>query len=183
MSRPMTMLSKNAATARKMTGAIRPIARKPWMRQDALYRELKRTPRVASVTVKDAMVQSFYDTIAENQRTIQAFNIAFAIAIVIGVVYNTARISLAAEVSAILLGELAVLTLVAIPAGLVMGYRFAALSAMALDTELYRIPLVVSRQTYGFAAAVVLAAAIVSGLIVRRKVDKLDMLAVLKAPE
>ncbi len=93
--------------------------------QHALYRDLKDTPRVANVSVKRAMLESFLDTIANNQQRIQAFNVAFAIVIAFGVVYNTARIALSersrelatlrvigftrGEVSVILLGELAVL--------------------------------------------------------------------------
>jgi putative ABC transport system permease protein len=123
----------------------------------------------------------------------------FATVIAFGVVYNSARISLAersrdlatlrvigftrAEISAILLGELAVLTLAAIPLGLAIGYLFAAWATLGLDTEVYRIPLIVGRQTCGFAVAVVLVGAAVSGLIVRRKLDHLDLVSVLKTRE
>jgi len=167
--------------------------------EDQLYKTLKETPRVASVTVKRAAIQAFYDTIAENMLRMRFFNILFAGIIAFGVVYNSARISLAersrelatlrvigftrAEISAILLGELAVLTVAAIPLGMVMGYGFAALAALGLDTELYRIPLVVEPPTFAFAAVVVLIAAIFSGLVVRRKLDHLDLVAVLKSKE
>jgi len=145
------------------------------------------------------MVQSFMDTQAENQRVMQRFNMAFACIIAAGVVYNTARISLAergrelatlrvigftrTEISAILLGELAVLTVLAIPVGMVLGYGFSALVAMAFESESYRIPLVVGRRTFGLAALVVIVAAIGSGLLVRRRLDHLDLVAVLKAKE
>jgi len=164
-----------------------------------LYSQLKRTPRVASVSVKQTMVQSFMDTQAENQRVMQRFNMAFACIIAAGVVYNTARISLAergrelatlrvigftrTEISAILLGELAVLTVLAIPVGMVLGYGFSALVAMAFESESYRIPLVVGRRTFGLAALVVIVAAFGSGLLVRRRLDHLDLVAVLKAKE
>ena len=129
------------------------------------------------------------------------FNVIFASIIAFGVVYNTARISLAersrelatlrvigftrAEISAILLGELAVLTLAAIPVGLAMGYGLGALVIVAAyDTELFRIPLVVDPSTYGFGGAwSTLVAAVVSGLVVRRKLDHLDLVAVLKSKE
>ncbi|HEX7008874.1 MAG TPA: FtsX-like permease family protein, partial [Phycisphaeraceae bacterium] len=168
-------------------------------RTNQLYLALKQTPRVASVTVKRAMVESFEQTISENQQRIRMFNVAFAIVIAFGVVYNTVRISLAensrelatlrvigfsrAEVSAILLGELAVLTLAAIPVGLMMGYGLAWLATLSVNTEMFRIPLVVSRATLGFASAVVLAAALGSGLVVRRRIDRLDLVSVLKAKE
>lgn len=169
-------------------------------RADALYTELKQTPHVAGVTIKASALKSFQDIIAESQLRMRMFNVGFACVIAFGVVYNAVRISLSergrelatlrvigftrAEVSSILLGELAVLTILAIPIGLVIGY---ALSWMVVttsyDTELFRIPLVIGRQTYAFAAAVVLTAAVVSGLIVRRRIDRLDLIAVLKSRE
>jgi putative ABC transport system permease protein len=87
------------------------------------------------------------------------------------------------EISGILLGELAALTMAAIPCGLVIGYAFAAFATLTLDTEMYRIPLVVDRSTFGFAAVVVLAAALFSALVVRRRLDHLDLIAVLKIKE
>ena len=64
-----------------------------------------------------------------------------------------------------------------------MGYGFAWLATLGLDTELYRIPLVVNRSTYGFAAVVIIVAAFLSGLVVRRRLDHLDLVAVLKSKE
>jgi putative ABC transport system permease protein len=119
--------------------------------------------------------------------------------IAFGVVYNSARISLSersrelatlrvigfrrSEISMILLGELAILVAVAIPVGFVFGYGLSAWVAVAFDTEVYRIPLVIERGTYGFAALVTIIAALVSGLAVRRKLDHLDLVAVLKTRE
>jgi putative ABC transport system permease protein len=166
---------------------------------DSLYTLLKRTPRVSEVTVKLATLESFNETQAENQRIMQFFNAMFAAIIAFGVVYNTARISLAehsrelatlrvigltrGEISTILLGELGVLTLVALPIGMVLGYWLAMWTATALDSELWRIPMVVTRWTYGFSAAVTLAASVFSGLVVRRRLDRLDLVAVLKSRE
>jgi putative ABC transport system permease protein len=168
-------------------------------RIETLYRTLKTTPGVASVTVKDAALESFRETVAENLLRLRVFTIIFASIIAVGVVYNTARISLSertrelatlrvigfrrAEISLILLGELGALVLAAIPVGLVIGYSMCGLVARAYDTELYRVPLVVERATFGFAAIVVLVAALVSGLIVRRRLDHLDLIAVLKTTE
>jgi putative ABC transport system permease protein len=169
-------------------------------RTDVLYRRLKNTPRVASVTIKGAALTSFRRTVAENLLRMRLFNVAFACVIAFGVVYNSARITLAersqelatlrvlgfgrGEISLILLGELAVVTLAAVPVGLVLGRVLAGLVVvLAYDTELFRIPLVIGRSTYGFAAAVTLAAALVSGLIVRRMLDRLNLIAVLKSKE
>jgi putative ABC transport system permease protein len=167
----------------------------PSMRQ-RLYRDLKETPRVAGVTLKEAAVESFQRTVAENILQMRAINVAFAVIIAVGVVYNTARITLAErarelaslrvlgfarrEVSYILLGELAILVAVGIPLGLLLGRALAYFMIKSLATELYTIPLVVNASTYGFAVSVVVIASTVSGLIVRRSVDRLDLIAVLK---
>ena len=87
------------------------------------------------------------------------------------------------EISFILLGELAAVTLMAIPVGLLLGYIFAGLLVAAFNTELYRFPLVVSSRTFAFAAASVLVAATLSGLAVRRRLDHLDLVEVLKTRE
>lgn len=168
-------------------------------RLDDLYAELKEIPLVAGVTVKEAAIRSFYETFAQNLLTMKAFNVIFACVIAIGVVYNNARIALSersrelatlrvlgftrAEISAILLGELGVLTIIAVPFGLLAGYGLALLVVAAADTELYRIPMSISPATHGFAACVIFAAALVSGLIVRRRLDHLDLVAVLKQRE
>jgi putative ABC transport system permease protein len=123
----------------------------------------------------------------------------FASVISFGVVYSSARISFSergrdlatlrvigltrGEVSGILLGELAVLTLIAIPVGLLIGYGLCLLMAQAMSTEMYRIPFVIHPATYALAAVVVLFASTVSGLIVRRKIDQLDMVTALKIRE
>ena len=83
----------------------------------------------------------------------------------------------------ILLGELAMLTAFAIPLGMALGYVFAYRMTLGLDTDVYRIPLVISGSTYAFAATVVILATIVSGLSVRRQLNQLDLVAVLKTKE
>jgi putative ABC transport system permease protein len=168
-------------------------------RQDELYAQLKETPRVASVSIKTAALRGFEKTMAENLLRMRAINLIFASIIAFGVVYNTARIALAergrelatlrvigftrVEVSVLLLGELAVLTVLALPVGMVCGYGLASLAVVALETENQRFPLVVEPSTYAFAAVVVLVAAAVTGLIVRRRIDRLDLVEVLKSRE
>jgi putative ABC transport system permease protein len=87
------------------------------------------------------------------------------------------------EVSVVLVGELAIITLAAIPIGLPLGYGFCYVATLALDTESHRFPLVVHRATFAYAATVILISATISSLIVRRMLDRLDLLAVLKAKE
>ena len=163
---------------------------------DRLYTDLKNMPAVAGVALKSASVESFNAVIAENLMRMRMANVIFAVVIAFGVVYNSARISLAersrelatlrvigftrGEVSSILLGELALLTLIAIPIGLVLGYTLSAGVISSVDTELFRIPIIVNRSTYGFAALVVIVASLISGLLVRRRVDHLDLIEVLK---
>ena len=167
--------------------------------QDALFRDLKTLPRVSSVTVKEAAVQTFRDTMAETITIFVSFFIVFSCALAFGVTYNAARISLSergrelatlrvlgftrAEISYILLGEVALLTFVALPLGCGLGYALASLIVQAFKTELYRVPLVVLASTYGWAMLIGLAATVVSALLVRRQVDRLDLIAVLKTRE
>jgi putative ABC transport system permease protein len=168
-------------------------------RMDDLYRRLKETPRVAGVMIKKISIKSFQDTVMENMLTMQFYNVIFACIIAFGVVYNTARIALSergrelaslrvlgltrGEISFILLGELAVLTLLALPLGIGMGWLLVKIVCMFLDTEMYRIPFVVAPATYGFSVTVVVVAAILSGLVVRRRLDHLDLIGVLKTRE
>ena len=164
-----------------------------------LYRRLKRLPVVAAVTLKKAIVENFNKTLAENIGIMIFFNTMFAAIISFGVVYNAARISMSErsrelaslrvmgftrfEISAILLGELAVVVVLALPLGMVFGYGFASLIVNSFSSELYRLPLLISARTYGGAILTVLISATVSGLLVRRKLDHLDLVEVLKTRE
>ena len=166
---------------------------------DALYKQIKLIPAVASVALKSAAIHEFQKQMDEMMGVFIFFNILFASIITIGVVYNVARIALSerqhelaslrvlgftrAEISSILLGELGVLTVLAIPLGLLMGYGFAAFMVAAFDTELYRFPLIISTRTYAIAALVVLAAATCSSILVQRRLNHLDLVAVLKIKE
>jgi len=161
------------------------------------FAAVKATPRVALVSTRAAALSTFRALMAENLLRMRVINVTFAGIIAFGVVYNAARISLAErsrelatlrvigfsrrEISSIFLGEIAVLNVLAIPLGVVLGYAFAAIAVVALSTESQRFPLIVSTSTYAFAITTVLISAIVSSFVVRRKLDQLDLLAVLKA--
>lgn len=167
--------------------------------RDELYHDLKLVPAIAGITIKEHAIESFNKTVAQNLMTMKTINLFFACVIAIGVVYNSARISLSersrelatlrvigftrGEISGILLGELAIITLLAVPLGLWFGYKLAGGLVALLDLELFRFPLVIERNTYALAAAVVIAASVVSGLLVRRRLDELDLVAVLKSRE
>ncbi|MDA8744616.1 FtsX-like permease family protein [Rubripirellula amarantea] len=166
---------------------------------DEVFHELEMRPGVASVTIKKSVLDSFRKTIAENILVMRSFIIFFAAVIAIGVVYNSARISLSErsrdlatmrvvgftkrEVSFVLLGEITLFTLAAIPLGWIIGYGLAGLMASGLDTDNYRIPLIISRDTYALAAVVIAVATVLSGLVVQRRIHHLDLISVLKTRE
>jgi putative ABC transport system permease protein len=130
---------------------------------------------------------------------IRTIVVVFAIIIAFGVVYNTARIALAergrelatlrvlgftrGEASGIMLGEIAILAAPAIPLGMALGYRLTGLVAASMTGSRMHIPVIVSPSTYAFAVVVFAVSALVSALVVRRRIDRLDLVEVLKARE
>ncbi len=164
-----------------------------------VHRRLEQRPRVAGTVVKKDALAGYMQSMDRQVLVFAFFNSLLAGAIAFGVVYNSARIALAergrelaslrvlgytrGEISGILLGELAGLTLAAIPLGFVIGRGLCALLYMGMQSDLFRIPLVLQPRTYALAAAVVLASAVVSGLVVRRRLDRLDLVQVLKTKE
>jgi putative ABC transport system permease protein len=165
----------------------------------SLYADLKQLPMIANVSLRQAMIERFQATVGESRAVVTALQVGFACVIAFGVVYNAARIALSErsrelatlriigfsrlQVAIVLLGEQAVLTLVAIPVGFLLGYGLAGILSRAYDTELYRLPLIITRSNYAFAFIVISSAALISGLIVRRQLDRLDLIAVLKTRE
>ena len=168
-------------------------------REPELAARLKRLPAVAGVAFKRLVVESFRRTLAQNMGLTIGITVVFAGIIASGVVYNAARVSLSersrelaslrvlgftrAEISGILLGELAALTLAALPLAALLGAGLARLLVWSVESEVYRFPLVITPQAMAWSALVVVAAAIGSGLIVRRHLDRLDLVSVLKARE
>jgi putative ABC transport system permease protein len=164
-----------------------------------LNARLKRTPKVAGVSLTANALRSFDETMAQNMDVMILINVVFAGIIAFGVVYNTARISLSershelaslrvlgftrAEISVILLGELAVLTLAALPVGGAIGYWMTKGIIASMESEVYRFPFVLTPQALAKSWLIVSAAAMVSGLAVRRKLDHLDLIGVLKTRE
>lgn len=167
--------------------------------QKEIYRKLVEMPRVAGTVVRKDEIRNFYETQAESMLFFTFVATLLAGVIAFGVVYNSARINLAershelaslrvlgytkGEISYILLGELGLLTLAAIPLGFLIGRGLCAYIAQALESDLFRIPVATEPSTYALAAAVVLVSASASGLIVRHRLDHLDLVAVLKTKE
>jgi len=165
----------------------------------ALFARLKRLPAVDGVGLRAAQIASFERTIGESLGISTAVMIAFACVIVVAVVYNTARIALSergrelaslrvlgftrGEITAILLGEHSILAAAAVPAGCAIGYAMCAWLATAYRWEIFRLPLFIGTATWLFAAGTVLAAALFSGALVRHRLHRLDLVAVLKSRE
>ncbi len=165
----------------------------------ALSRALKALPLVSGAAFKRAVLASFRNTMAANMNLSIFINLIFASVIAFGVVYNAARVSLSersrelaslrvlgftrAEISLILLGELALLTIEALPVGAVLGYGLSSAIVQTVQSEVYRFPLFITRQAVAWSFLGVVGAAIVSALLVRRKLDTLDLIAVLKIRE
>jgi putative ABC transport system permease protein len=164
-----------------------------------LFQTFIKMPRVSETVVRDNEIRNFYDVMAKGMLFFTFISTMMACSIAFGVVYNSARISLSertrelsslrvlgytrGEIAYILLGELGLITLIAIPLGFIIGYWLCAYIAQALGTDLYRVPMVIELITYAQAASVVLVSALISGLIVRYKLDHLDLVEVLKTRE
>lgn len=169
------------------------------LQADRVYSTLKDLPTVAGVSVADyarASLQKLMDQGAGSARYIMG---AIAFIITFGVIYNAARIAhnerargLASlrvmgftrgEAAYVLLGELAVITLAAIPAGSLAGYGLAIAIAKGFSSDLYQVPAGFDPFSHGFAASFVIAAAVVSGLLVKRDLDRAELISVLKSRE
>ncbi|MGB2713198.1 MAG: FtsX-like permease family protein, partial [Vicinamibacterales bacterium] len=166
---------------------------------DEFYAKVKTVPAVAAVGLRNLMLQNFRDTMAENMNVQIFFNVIFAGIIAFGVVYNSARVSLSererelaslrvlgftrAEISLILLGELSVVTVTALPIGALIGYILGELIMAGFNNEVYRLSFTVTPATTAWSFLIVIVAAFVSALVVRRRLDRLDLVAVLKTRE
>ena len=169
-----------------------------WHEPELLAR-LKELPRVAAAVSKSIMKRNIDEVTARNVLVFSAILSVFATIIATGVVYNNARIALAerawelaslrvlgftrTEVSAFLLGELAIEIALAIPLGMVLGYGLATTIVTLIKTDEFFFPMVIAPATYAYAVLCVVLAGLVSGLIVRRRVDTLDLVGVLKTRE
>ncbi len=161
--------------------------------------KVKKTPRIAVTIVKKDQLEAFRSTTGESIGIIRRLYLVLAVIVAFGVVYNSARIALSErsrdlatlrvigftqrEVSGVLLGELTLLVLAALPLGLLFGRALATFIISAISTETVRLPLVISGRTFSVAVLVVLTAAGACFWVVSRMLSKLDMVGVLKARE
>ena len=149
-------------------------------------------PAVAGVSLKQDARAAFQKTMDEGAGAMRYVMAAMSAIITFGIVYNAARIAYAererdlaslrvigfsrGETAFVLLGELAVVTLVALPIGAVLGYFLSFGIAKGFSTELYQIPVIFAPASYGVAALAVLGAALLSGWLVKRDLDRADLL-------
>jgi putative ABC transport system permease protein len=182
----------------------RDVASRAWLTveraaRERLARERKDRPLVAGVGDRAATLAAFDRTIAESFRIslVTVFGVACLIAV--AVVYNSGRIALSerarelaslrvlgftqGEVTTMLLGEQAILTVLALPVGAAIGYGLCYLMTVRFASELFPLPLVLDPRAYVMAAGVVVVAALATGLLIRRRVYRLDLVQVLKARE
>lgn len=165
----------------------------------ALYTALKQTPMVAGVSVASAALRGIRETIAESMGIVTLFNTLFAMLIVVGVSYTSARISLSerardlasmrvlgyrkGEAGFVLLGEQALLALAALPLGLALGVALSRYIAASFSSDLFLIPSAVSARTLGEGVVVVALAAAATAWLIRRSADRLDLVRALKTRE
>ena len=167
--------------------------------ESALFSALKERPGLAAIAVKRLAVEKFNETMGEIILVFTGFFLLFAAALSFGVTYNAARIGLSergrdlatlrvlgftrAEISYILLGETALLVLAGLAFGCGAGWALAAVMVSSFDTELFRVPLILLPSTYGLGVIEAACAAVLSAALVRRRVDSMDLIAVLKTRE
>jgi len=168
-------------------------------REPALLEASKALPRVVGAFSKSTLLRNMQEVSARNVRIMSTVLTVFASVIAVGVVYNNARIALAertwelaslrvlgftrGEVSALLLGEMAIGIAIALPIGMALGFGLVHLITELLKSDQFFFPVVIRPRTYAWAGICVVAAALASALVVRRRIDRLDMVAALKTRE
>jgi putative ABC transport system permease protein len=156
-------------------------------------------PRVAGTFSKATMLRNMQEITARNIRVTSTILTLFAVVIAVGVVYNNARIALAErswelaslrvlgftrrEVSVLLLGELALGIAIALPVGMALGWALTHTLVAAMRNDQFMFPVEIRARTYAWAALAVVIAGVASAMVVRRRIDRLDMVAALKTRE
>ena len=167
--------------------------------QDKLFSLLKQSPSLGHLSLRSASLERFRETMAQNLFVMVGVLVTLAGVIAFGIVYNFARISLSeqgremaslrvlgfrkSEVAGLLLAEIGAVVLLAQPLGWLLGYGLAIAMVRGFSSELFSMPLVVGPEVYAYSSLVVVASALIAGLVVVRRVARLDMIAVLKTRE
>jgi putative ABC transport system permease protein len=162
----------------------------------SLFSAIKSTPAISAIALQRLSLAKFRETLARNINTMVGIYVGLAVIVAFGVVYNSARIQLSehardlaslrvlgftrGEVSRVLLVELAILVALAQPLCWALGCAFGWLVIQSFSSDIYRAPFIINSATYATASLVVIASAATAGFIVRRRIDRLDLIEVLK---
>ncbi len=165
----------------------------------AIFRDLRDMPRVAGTVQRQTEIVNMRIIMDRLIVFFTMVTLILGIGVTFGVIYNSARIALSErgrelasmrvlgftrrEITWLLLGEFGILTLLAIPLGFVFGYGFCRIMTYNLQTELFRVPLILRDDSYAFAALVVVTGALFSAWLIARKLKHLDLIGVLKTRE
>jgi putative ABC transport system permease protein len=191
---PLDTLNRLLGDGDRMSGAVLAVDAGA---MPGLLAQLQRRPQVAAIEQRLVTIRNFYDSTANVILVFTLVATAFGVVITAGVVYSSARVALSErardlaslrvlgftrpEVVYLLLGELALLTALALPLGYALGHALIALMVLGFNSDLFRIPHYVSPATYAFAGLSTVLAAALSARLVRRQVRRLDLIGVLKA--
>lgn len=169
------------------------------MHYGPLYRKIKDTPAITAVTSKNASLEAFNNTVAESMLVLILVFVILSSILVFGVTYNMIRIALSergrelatlrvlgftkGETSYILLCEVGLLTLLGLGLGCIVGWGITHTMGYAMETELFRIPVMIYPNTYSYAVLITILASVVSAVFVVKRIHKLDLIEVLKTKE
>jgi putative ABC transport system permease protein len=187
------------ALARDGDGVANAVLQVDPQAMSAFWAAVKTAPVINAVFDKAGAMANFNKTTSRNMGVFSSILTLFAVAMAVGIIYNAARISLSerawelaslrvlgmtrAEVSVLLLAELGAELLLALPVGALLGYALATLMMQLMSSDAIDFSVVINPSTYASAAFIVLAAGIASALLVRRQIDRLDLVSVLKVRE
>lgn len=177
-----------------MTGAFLTVDQNRW---DDFMRDIKSQPKIEFASAKKDQLTAFRASTGQSIGMLRQLFLWMAVIVAFGVVYNSARIALSErgrdlatlrvvgltkrEIAGVLLGELSLLVLVALPLGLLFGHGLALYVISAVSNETVRLPAHINPSTYANSVLVVLAATGASFAMVSLMLSKLDLVSVLKA--
>lgn len=195
-SMSLSALDRLAGPGPRVTGAWIDV---DLLQLDALYTQIKATPQIGTLALQTLARDNFRDTMEQNINIMTTIYTTIAVIVAFGVVYNAARIQLSErarelaslrvfgftrnEVFRVLLFEILFVVILAQPLGWIIGYGFSRLVVMGFESDLFVIPFVVNPTAFAFASTVVIAAGLASAAVVRRRVNRLDLIRVLKTRE
>lgn len=191
---PLATLDRLLGEGHRVDGAMLAIDAR---QLPVLFEALERRPAIASIDQREVGIRNFNEGMANTILTFTLIATVFGIVITAGVLYSSARVALserardlaslrilgftAGEVGYLLLGELALLTVLAVPLGFLLGHGLIELLVLGLDSDLFRISHSVSPATYGLVGVTTLITALFCGGLIWRRVRHLDLIGVLKA--